>query len=98
MNNKDQRSTYSGRRPARKKVCSFCVTRTNDINYIAIAKEIERVTSFDKNSEKQRPKYITEKGKIIPRRISGVCVRHQRLLAIAIKRARIMALLPFKAE
>ncbi|MDR0696990.1 MAG: 30S ribosomal protein S18 [Christensenellaceae bacterium] len=96
--NKDSRPAYSGRRPARKKVCNFCVTRTNDINYIGIAREIERTSYFDKNSEKQRPKYITEKGKIIPRRISGVCVTHQRLLAIAIKRARVMALIPFKGE
>ena len=40
----------------------------------------------------------TEKGKILPRRMSGVCAKHQRLLATAIKRARVMALLPYKAD
>ena len=43
-------------------------------------------------------KFITEKGKILPRRMSGTCAAHQRELALAIKRARVMALLPFKAD
>ena len=42
--------------------------------------------------------YIDEKGKILPRRMSGVCAKHQRPLATAIKRARVMALLPYKAD
>lgn len=71
------------RRPVRRKVCNFCVEKTEIIDYKDIAK---------------LRKYITEKGKIIPRRMSGVCAKHQRVLATAIKRARIMALLPFVAE
>lgn len=71
-----------GRRP-RKRVCSFCVDKVEGIDY--------------KESNKLR-KYITERGKILPRRISGNCAKHQRQLTTAIKRARHMALLPFTAE
>lgn len=71
------------RRPARKKVCSFCVDKVEFIDY----KDITKLR-----------KYITEKGKILPRRMSGVCAAHQRELAVAIKRARYMALLPYVGE
>jgi len=71
------------RKPVRKKVCQFCVDKNKDIDY----KEITKIKRF-----------ITEKGKIIPRRTSGTCAEHQRQLTLAIKKARIMALLPFKAE
>ncbi|MEL7625008.1 MAG: 30S ribosomal protein S18 [Clostridiales bacterium] len=70
------------RRP-RKRVCSFCVDKVESIDY----KEIGRLK-----------KYISERGKIFPRRISGNCAKHQRQLTIAIKRARNVALLPFSAE
>ena len=72
----------SGRRP-RKRVCGFCVDKVEAIDY----------KDFNKLK-----KYITERGKILPRRISGNCAKHQRQLTIAIKRARHMALLPFTAE
>lgn len=71
-----------GRRP-RKKVCSFCVDKVETIDY----KEVGRLR-----------KYVTERGKILPRRISGNCAKHQRQLTRAIKRARNVALLPFTAE
>ena len=71
-----------GRRP-RKKVCAFCVEKVTDIDY----KEVDRLR-----------KYITERGKILPRRISGNCAKHQRQLTVAIKRARNIALLPYIAE
>ncbi len=71
------------RRPSRKKVCNFCVEKVESIDY----KDVQKLK-----------KYMTEKGKIIPRRMSGVCAKHQRELAAAIKRARVMALLPFVAE
>ena len=71
-----------GRRP-RKKVCSFCVDKIESINY----KEIGRLQ-----------RYVSERGKILPRRISGNCAKHQRQLTGAIKRARYMALLPFSME
>ena len=70
------------RRP-RKKVCSFCVDKVEQIDYKDVAK---------------LRRYITERGKILPRRISGNCVKHQRQVTVAIKRARNIALLPFTAE
>ncbi len=68
---------------SKKKVCPFCTDKTNVIDY--------------KDGNKLK-RYITENGKILPRRQTGVCARHQRELANAIKRARIMAILPFKGE
>ena len=68
---------------SKKKVCAFCVDKQNVIDY--------------KDANKLR-RYITENGKILPRRQTGVCAKHQRELATAIKRARVMALLPFKGE
>ena len=67
----------------RKKVCTFCVEKVEAIDYKDVAK---------------LKKYVTEKGKILPRRMTGVCAQHQRALAKAIKRARIADLLPFKGE
>ena len=71
-----------GRR-GKRKVCSFCVDKMTLIDY----KDVPRLK-----------KYITERGKILPRRISGNCAKHQRSLTVAIKRSRIMALVPFTAE
>jgi small subunit ribosomal protein S18 len=71
------------RKAPRRKVCAFCVDKVDVIDYKDIAK---------------LKKYITEKGKILPRRMTGVCAQHQRTLESAIKRARIAALLPFKGE
>lgn len=87
------------RRAPRRKVCNFCVNKVDNIDYIELVKEIEKTSdkNYDKNGER-RTRYIAENGKIIARRTSGVCVKHQRMLAQAIKRARIMALLPFKAD
>ena len=70
------------RRP-RKKVCTFCVDKVDHIDY--------------KDAGKLR-RFITERGKILPRRISGNCAKHQRQVTLAIKRARNIALLPFTAE
>ena len=70
------------RRP-RKKVCSFCVDKVDHIDY--------------KDAGKLR-RFITERGKILPRRISGNCAKHQRQVTLAIKRARNIALLPVTAE
>lgn len=67
----------------RKKVCTFCVDKVETIDYKDVAK---------------LKKFVTEKGKILPRRMTGVCAQHQRALAKAIKRARIADLLPFKGE
>ena len=70
------------RRP-RRKVCSFCVDKVEHIDYKDVAK---------------LRRFITERGKILPRRISGNCAKHQRQMTVAIKRARNIALLPFTAE
>ena len=64
----------------RKKVCRFCVEKIDDINY----KDVRLLSSF-----------ISERGKITPRRISGVCAPHQRRLSESIKQARNIALIPF---
>ena len=71
------------RKPARRKVCNFCVEKSEFIDY----KDISKLR-----------KYLTESGKILPRRMTGVCARHQRELAVAIKRARQMALIPYVAD
>ncbi len=71
-----------GRRP-RRKVCAFCVDKVENIDY--------------KDAAKLR-RFITERGKILPRRISGNCAKHQRQVTVAIKRARNIALLPFTAD
>ena len=71
-----------GRKP-RRKVCSFCVDKVDHIDY--------------KDAAKLR-RFTTERGKSLPRRISGNCAKHQRQVTLAIKRARNIALLPFTAE
>jgi small subunit ribosomal protein S18 len=71
-----------GRKPKRR-VCSFCVDKIEHIDY--------------KDAARLR-RYITERGKIMPRRISGNCAAHQRELTVAVKRARVVALLPFTME
>ena len=92
----DQRSGGGGgRRPGgarrggkpryvpRRKVCAFCVDKVQDIDY----KDIGRLRRF-----------LSDRGKIEPRRKTGTCARHQRKLSDALKRARFLALLPYTAE
>lgn len=67
----------------RRKVCHFCVDKVQDIDY-------KNVRSLKR--------YITERGKILPSRISGNCAKHQRKLTAAIKKSRNIALLPFTVE
>ena len=64
----------------RKKVCVFCAKENNQIDYKDVAK---------------LRKYVSERGKILPRRITGNCAKHQRALTVAIKRARHLALMPY---
>lgn len=70
-------------RRMKRKVCMFCVDKVEHIDY--------------KDTAKLR-KYVSERGKIVPRRISGNCAKHQRQLTEAIKRARHIALLPYVSE
>jgi small subunit ribosomal protein S18 len=67
----------------RRKVCAFCVEKLDYIDY----KDMKRIRKF-----------VSERGKILPRRISGNCATHQRMLTVALKRARNIALVPFRAE
>lgn len=67
----------------RKKVCQFCADKTETIDY----KDVEKLK-----------KDVTERGKILPKRITGTCAIHQREVTKAIKRARIVALLPYTAD
>ena len=67
----------------RRKVCKFCADKIDDINY----KDVKLLTGF-----------VPERGKVLPRRISGTCAKHQRGLRIAIVRARQLALLPYAAD
>ena len=72
-----------GPRKGRKKVCSFCADKVTEINYKDVAK---------------LRRYLSERAKIVPRRVTGTCAHHQRQLTVAIKRARQMALLPYVAD
>ena len=75
------KSGYRQRRTYfRKKVCKLCVRRTKTVDY----KDVDLLKRF-----------ITDRGKILPRRITGTCAKHQRMLSSAILRARMIALLPF---
>jgi small subunit ribosomal protein S18 len=67
----------------RRKVCKFCTDKIDVIDY----KDVKLIGAF-----------VPERGKILPRRISGTCAKHQRLLQTAIKRARQIALLPYASE
>ena len=78
-----KRAGGSKMRRAKRKVCSFCMDKVTDINY----KDLNKLRKF-----------ITERGKILPRRMSGTCAKHQRGVTEAIKRARNIALLPFTTE
>lgn len=72
-----------GPRKGRKKVCAFCVDKIDSIDY----KDVPRLRRF-----------ISERAKIVPRRVTGTCARHQRELTTAIKRARHIAFLPYVSE
>ena len=71
-----------GRKP-RRKVCQFCVEKVQHIDY----KDVMRLRRF-----------TSERGKILPRRMTGTCAKHQRQLGTAIKRARTIALMPYVSE
>ena len=77
-----ERGDRPNRRPKRK-VCAFCVDKIETIDY----KDVPRLR-----------RYLSERAKIVPRRVTGTCARHQRQLTIAIKRARHLALLPYVSD
>jgi small subunit ribosomal protein S18 len=67
----------------RRKVCRFCESKATFVDY---------------KDERLLRRFISERGKIIPRRVTGNCAKHQRLLTAAVKRGRILALLPYTSE
>jgi len=73
----------SNNRRRRKKVCAFCADKSTSIDY--------------KDLNKLR-RYVSERGKILPRRITGTCAKHQRALTVAIKRSRHISLLPYTVD
>ncbi len=84
-NSNDRGNSYSRKRMGRrrKKVCAFCADPTNVIDY----KDVNKLK-----------RYTSERGKILPRRITGTCAKHQRALTVAIKRARHIGLLPYTLD
>ena len=82
MADRPERPANRGRK-GRRKVCSFCVDKIDTIDY----KDVARLRRF-----------MSERAKILPLRVTGTCARHQRELTVAIKRARQIALLPFVSE
>ncbi len=78
-----ERGDRRGGRKSRKKVCAFCVDRVYNIDY----KDVPRLR-----------RYLSERAKIIPRRVTGTCAHHQRQLTLAIKRARHLAFLPYVSD
>ncbi|MFC4781411.1 30S ribosomal protein S18 [Eubacterium multiforme] len=83
MMRENNRRSGGRMRRSKRKVCAFCVEKAESIDYKDVAK---------------LRKYVTERGKILPRRISGTCAKHQRQLTESVKRARNIALLPFTTE
>ena len=83
MADRPERDNRRGGRKGRRKGCSFCVDKADYIDY--------------KDGAKLR-RFISERGKILPRRVTGTCAHHQRGLTVAIKRARHLALLPFSSD
>ena len=83
MAERPERDNRRGGRKNRKKVCAFCVDKIEAIDY----KDISRLRRF-----------VSERAKILPRRVTGTCARHQRELTVAIKRARYLALIPYTSD
>ena len=83
MAERSERPERRGGRKGRRKVCGFCVDKVESVDYKDVAK---------------LRRYISERAKILPRRVTGTCARHQRELTVAIKRARHLALLPFSND
>ena len=83
MADRNDRDNRRAGRKGRKKVCAFCVDKVDYIDYKDIAK---------------LRRYLSERAKILPRRVTWTCAHHQRELTVAIKRARHLALLPFSSD
>ena len=82
MADRPERPARGGRK-GRRKVCSFCVDKIDTIDY----KDVNKLK-----------RYVSERGKILPRRITGNCAKHQRALTVAVKRARHVAIMPYTTD
>ena len=82
-NNNNDDDSMTRQRKIKKKVCMYCADKNLVIDY----KDVDKLKKF-----------VSEKGKILPRRVTGLCAKHQREVTVAVKRARQIALLPFIAE
>ncbi len=82
-NREDRGDRRNGMKKARRKVCTFCADKIDNIDY----KDVPRLR-----------RCLTERAKILPRRVTGACAYHQRQLTVAIKRARHIAFLPYVSE
>ncbi len=82
-NNNNDDDAMPRQRKIKKKVCMYCADKNLVIDY----KDVDKLKKF-----------VSEKGKILPRRVTGLCAKHQREVTVAVKRARQIALLPFIAE
>lgn len=83
MSEKERMDKNPRMRKPKRKACAFCVDKVDYIDYKDVAKF---------------RRYLTERAKILPRRITGCCAKHQRQLTVAVKRARYIALLPYSAD
>lgn len=83
MAERQERDNRRFNKRSRRKACGFCVDKIENIDYKDIAK---------------LRRYVSERAKILPRRVTGTCAHHQRALTVAIKRARHLALLPFSND
>ena len=81
---RERREGGRGERPTRRKICQFCHDHVREIDY--------------KDANRFIKRYISDRGKIEPRRKTGTCAKHQRELSTSLKQARFMALLPYTAE
>jgi len=81
---REKRESMRGERTPRRKICQFCHDNVREIDY--------------KDASRFMKRYISDRGKIEPRRKTGACAKHQRRLSVALKEARFMALLPYTAE
>ncbi len=79
----EKENNFRGARRPRRKVCAFCVDKVESIDY----KDVVKLS-----------KYTSEREKILPRRVTGTCAKHQRQLTTAIKRARAIALMAYTSE
>ena len=96
MAERPERDNRRNGRKGRKKVCSFCVDKVEFIDYKAFC--VDKVEFIDYKDISRLRRFVSERAKILPRRVIGTCARHQRDLTVAIKRARYLALMPYTSD